>query len=669
MTLTSARTLTHQVFVALSFLLTAYVGLVSFGALKEDVSFTATVAMSITILTAILAMRESLDRRIEGQRGVWWTARLSLAVVALVLGAVGGGYCAINMNAIIVASPFFEPTPMIMGALLLGGVVIASWLHWGWVLPGVVLLSIVYFFFGDSISIPSLAHPAYDTGFIMNYLALDPSQGLYMFFHVLTSDLYFLILFGAVLVGIGVVRLFIEIGNVVGSRVSGGAAFPAVIASGVLGSILAQAVASTTIIGRLTIPTMQKAGYSASMAGAIETLAATSGQLMPPILGLAAFLMAALLNQPYVTIAFAAFIPALLYLIALIFSVMSYSGRAGIEKMNVSVDRRAIWRLLPSFVVPFGAVIWMLTHYISPALTGLVGIGLALAIWALNGRYRVSFREVLAGIGTGLELVTVLAILILLIGPLAQAFQTTGLSNNFGVYLALLVPNSKFLILVIAALVAMLLGMGLPTPIAYLASVLAMGSFVIQIGNIPALPAHFFLFYFAVFSTITPPVAVGALAASKIANVSYWYIGGQSLKVALAMFILPFLFVYNPELLAFPKVSWQLGAVFVLVALVQWCISCSQFGYMFRPLGATQRVFLFLIGTAGFASLLFADWPLRLATGAAAVAVSSYAYFTSRRHNRAHSPPPNVHHVGYGAQVRNAPAESPRVEQQPATPV
>jgi TRAP transporter 4TM/12TM fusion protein len=626
MTLTSARSLVHQVFVGLALLLTVYVALVAFGVLKEDVSFTATVAMTITILTAILAMRDSLDRRLEGERGAWWTAKLCLAVLALVLGAVGGGYCAINMGDIIIASPFFKPTPMIMGALLLAGVVIASWLHWGWILPGIVLLSIVYFFYGQGIGIHLLAHPPYDTGFIMNYLALDPSQGLYMFFHVLTSDLYFLILFGAVLVGIGVVRLFIEVGNVVGARVSGGAAFPAIIASGVLGSILAQAVASTTIIGRLTIPTMKKAGYSASMAGAIETLAATSGQLMPPILGLAAFIMAALLNLPYVTVALAAFVPALLYLVALVFSVMSYSGRAGIDKMNVATDWTAIWRLLPSFVIPFGVVIWMLTRYVSPALTGLVGIGLALVIWALNGKYRVTVREVLAGIATGLELVVVLAILILLIGPLAQSFQTTGLSNNFGVYLALLVPNSKFLILLIAALVAMILGMGLPTPIAYLASVLAMGSFLIQVGNVDALEAHFFLFYFAVFSTITPPVAVGALAASKIANVSYWYVGGQSLKIALAMFILPFLFVYNPELLAFPKLSWQLGVVFVLVALVQWCISCAQFGHMFRRLGLAERAILFLVGAGGFVSLLFPDWPMRVAAGAAAVVASVYMY-------------------------------------------
>ena len=630
MTLKSARSLVHQFFVALALLLTIYVALVAFGILKEDVSFTATVAMWITILTSVLGIRDSLDRRLEGQRGAWWTAKLCLAFLALVLAAVGGGYCAINMGSIIIASPFFTATPMIMGAFLLAGIVIASWLHWGWILPGIVILSIVYFFYGQGISIPSLAHPPYDTGFIMNYLTLDPSQGIYMFFHVLTSDLYFLILFGAILVGIGVVRLFMEVGNVVGARVSGGAAFPAIIASGVLGSILAQAVASTTIIGRLTIPTMQKAGYSASMAGAIETLAATSGQLMPPILGLAAFIMAALLNEPYVTVALAAFVPAVLYLVALVFSVMSYSGRAGIDKMSVAVDRQAIWRLLPSFVIPFGVVIWMLTRYYSPALTGLIGIGLALAVWAFNGKYRVSVREVLAGIATGFELVVVLAILILLIGPLAQSFQTTGLSNNFGVYLALLVPNSKFLVLLIAAVVTMILGMGLPTPIAYLAAVLAMGSFLIQIGNIPALEAHFFLFYFAVFSTITPPVAVGALAASKIAKVSYWHVGGQSLKVALGMFILPFLFVYNPELLAFPNLSWDLAAVTALVVLVQWCICCCQFGYMFRRLALAERVILFVVGAAGFVSLLFADWPIRLAFAVAAVVVSLYIYSSAR---------------------------------------
>lgn len=630
MTLTSARTLAHQVFVALALLLTLYVALVAFGVLKEDVAFVAKVATLTTVLTSLLAMRDLFDRRPEKQLGAWWVVQLCLAVLALVMGAVGGGYQAINMDAIVSAAPFFNSTQMFMGALLLAGIIIASWLHWGWVLPGIVLLSVAYFFFGNNISIPALAHPVYDPGFVMNYLALDPSQGVYLFVHVLTSDLYFLILFGAILVGIGVVRLFMEVGNVVGARVTGGAAFPAIIASGVLGSILAQAVASTTIIGRLTIPTMKKAGYSASMAGAIETLAATSGQLMPPILGLAAFIMAALLNVPYITVALAGFLPALLYLVALVFSVMSYSGRSGITKMDVSVDRNAIWRLLPSFLIPFGVVIWMLTQYISPALTGLVGIGLALLIWALNGKYRVSVRELLAGIATGLELVVVLAILILLIGPLAQSFQTTGLSNNFGVYLALLVPNSKFLILLIAALVTMILGMGLPTPIAYLASVLAMGSFIIQIGNVPAMEAHFFLFYFAVFSTITPPVAVGALAASKIAEVSYWFVGGQSLKVALSMFILPFLFVYNPELLSFPNVSWRLGGLVALVILVQLCFCCCQFGYMFRRLNRAERVALGVIGTGGFVALLFDSWGFQLAFAVAALAASFYIYLSSR---------------------------------------
>jgi TRAP-type uncharacterized transport system fused permease subunit len=298
--------------------------------------------------------------------------------------------------------------------------------------------------------------------------------------------------------------------------------------------------------------------------------------------------------------------------------------------MTLQVDWHAVWRLLPAFVIPFGAVIWLLMRYTSPALTGLVGIGLAFVVWAFNGRYRVSFKEVLAGIETGFELVIVLAILILLIGPLAQAFQTTGLSNNFGVYLALLVPESKIVILLIGALVAMLLGMGLPTPIAYLASVLTMGSFLIQVGRIDALLAHFFLFYFAVFSTITPPVAVSALAAAKIADVSFWYIGGQSLKIAVAMFILPFVFVYNPELLQFPKLSWSLAGVVALVLLVQWCVGCAQFGHMFRMLGVGERVILFVIGAGVFVSLLDSDWKARGAAGVAAALAGIYFYWSAR---------------------------------------
>ena len=147
--------------------------LVAFGVINEDVWFAASVATTITILTALLGVRDLLDRRLQGETGAWWTAKMCLAVLALLMGAVGGTYCTVKMDEIIVASPFFTTTPMIMGALLVAGVVIASWLHWGLILPGIVVLSIVYFFYGDGISIQSLAHPAYDTGFVMNYLALD----------------------------------------------------------------------------------------------------------------------------------------------------------------------------------------------------------------------------------------------------------------------------------------------------------------------------------------------------------------------------------------------------------------------------------------------------------------------------------------------------------------
>ena len=628
--MTTARSLVHGIFAAVAFVITVYVGVVAFGLLPQNVTSAAIVSVAVTVVTAILGVRELLDRRILGERGVWWTVKMFIAALAVVLGTIGGGYEVLHMDELVVAAPFFDSTQMTMGAMFLAAVVLASWLHWGWVLPGLVVVSIVYFFLGHHIENPLLSHPPYEADFIMNFLSLNPSQGVYMFLQLLTDDLYFLILFGAILVGIGVVRLFMEVGNAVGAHVSGGAAFPAIIASSVLGSILSQAVACTTIIGRLTIPTMKKSGYSASMAGAIETMAASSGQLMPPILALAAFIMAALLSIPYVTIALAAFVPAMLYIVSLVFSVMSYSGRAGLGRINIPVDWNAIWRLLPGFAIPFGVVIWMLMRYESPSFSGLVGIVLAFIVWAFNGKYRIPFRELMAGVVTGFELVLALAILILLIGPLAQTFQTTGLSNSFGLYLALLVPDSKIAILIIGAIVSMLLGMGLPTPIAYLAAVLTMGSFMIQVGGVDPFLAHFFMLYFSTFSTITPPVAVGALAAARIAEVNYWYVGGQSMKIALSMFMLPFVFVYNPVLLEFPKLSWLLAAVTALMLLVQWCISCSQFGHMYRSLSAMERWILGLIGGAGFITLLRPDWTPRWIFAAVTVLLTAYFYWSAR---------------------------------------
>jgi TRAP transporter 4TM/12TM fusion protein len=630
MALTTARSVVHGTFAAMAFAITVYVGVVAFGLLPQDVTSAAIVAVAVTVVTAILGIRVLLDRRIAGERGVWWTMKMSIAALAIALAVIGGGYEIVHMDELVVAAPFFDSTQMVMGALLLAAVVLTSWLHWGWVLPGLVVASIAYFFFGHHVENPLLSHPAYDAAFVMNFLSLNPSQGVYMFLQLLTDDLYFLILFGAILVGIGVVRLFMEVGNAVGAHVSGGAAFPAIIASSVLGSIIAQAVACTTIIGRLTIPTMKRAGYSASMAGAIETMAASSGQLMPPILAVAAFIMAALLSIPYVTIALAAFVPAMLYIISLVFSVMSYSGRVGLGKINIPVDWNAIWRLLPGFAIPFAVVIWMLMNYESPSLSGLVGIALSFIVWALNGKYRIPVKELLENVVTGFELVLALAILILLIGPLAQTFQTTGLSNSFGVYLSLLVPESKIAILIIGAIVSMILGMGLPTPIAYLAAVLTMGSFMIQVGGVDPFLAHFFILYFSTFSTITPPVAVGALAAARIAEVSYWYVGGQSMKIALSMFMLPFVFVYNPVLLQFPKLSWLLAAVTALMVLVQWCTACSQFGHMYRSLSAVERLILGVTGGAGFITLLQPDWTSRWIFAAVAVLLTVYFYLSAR---------------------------------------
>lgn len=630
MSLEATRSIVHNIFIALTALLTAYVAAVNFGWLGESVQFFAVVAVSITVVASILAVRYRLDEKLLGVGGWRWNARLSLGLVALVLALIGGGYLALNMRQIALAAPFFNGTQRSMGVIFLVAVIIASWQHWGSALPILVIVSIIYFFFGNHIDIALLSHPSYTPNFILNYVTLNPDYGVFQFLEVLTDELYFLILFGAVLVGIGAVRLFIEIGNAVGKRVAGGAAFPAIIASGVLGAILAQAVASTTVIGRLTIPTMRNAGFSRSMAGAIETLAATSGQLMPPILGLAAFIMAALLNIPYITIALASFIPAVLYLVALVFTVVSYSGRHRLGSMSVEIDKKAIVRLLPGFVIPFAVVMVLLVHYVSPAVTGLVGIGLALAAWPLSGQYRLPVRDLLKGIGTGFELIVLLAILVLLVGPLAQSFQTTGLSNNFGIYLATVLPHTKFVLLLIAAAVGLLLGMGLPTPIAYLAAVLTMGTFLVGVAGIKPLLAHLFLFYFAVFSTITPPLAVGALAASKIAEVSFWRVGGQAMKVAVSLFILPFVFVYNPVLVSFPSISWLMIQVMILVALVQCCCTCAQFGYMFRDLYRLERVVLFLIGACGFVSLLQPDRILWLAFGLAAAVAIGFCALSAR---------------------------------------
>ena len=296
------------------------------------------------------------------------------------------GYVRLNAVHLEITQPFFTDTDMVFGWLMTISILMLTFIHWGWLLTTVITVAITYFFFGHMIENPLFTTPEYDAKFVMNYIGLGTNQGFYYLAQVAADSVYFLIVYAAILLGVGMLDMVLEVGKVTGRRVAGGAAGPAVIGSGIVASIMGQAVSNVVLTGRLTIPMMKKHGYSASMAGAIEATASTAGQIMPPILGLAAFIIASFLNRPYVEVAMAAMLPGLLYMTGVSIAIVVYAKRHDLPKLVEVADTQMIKRLLPTFLISFGVVLWLLLGYRSPAIAGLAGIVLALVLCLFPGQ-------------------------------------------------------------------------------------------------------------------------------------------------------------------------------------------------------------------------------------------------------------------------------------------
>src|SRR6185436_8135938 len=383
----------------------------------------------------------------------------------------------------------------------------------------------------------------------------------------------------------------------------GGAAAPAIIGSGAVAAVMGTAVSNVVLCGRFTIPLMIRGGYSRPMAAAIEATASTAGQIMPPVLGLAAFLIAAFLGIAYVEVVKAAVLPGILYMTGVAIGVTVYAKRHDLPRLEGEADTRMIWRLVPTFFVSFIVVIVMLVNYYSASIAGISGTVVALALSVFQGRYRPTYAAMRTALLEGLMLVSLLSLLLISIGPLGQAFQTTNLSGKLGIWLIGILPDSKIVLLLGAAVLSIVLGIGLPTPVAYLVAALAVVPFMIQIGIAP-LQAHYFAFYFAIYATLSPPVAESVLAAAKLAGSGFWETGVHAMKLAATTFIIPFAFVFNPELMQFPNFSWAMLWAVIEVLIVQWTSSMFLYGYFRRNFNTIERFVSFVIVMLGYTAIM-----------------------------------------------------------------
>lgn len=458
-----------------------------------------------------------------------------------------------------------------------------------------VLLCMAYNFFGHMLTgVMGHNYIGLDIFLETNVFSIDGINGTIARVAATYAALY--VLFGVLLTHTGAGEFFYQIAAAITGRAVGGPAKVAVISSGLYGTVSGNSVADVVTTGSVTIPMMKRVGYTPHFAAAVETSASAGGSLMPPVMGAAAFVMVEYTNVPYATIAFAALGPALLYYLS-IFAQVHFRARrlglAGIEPGSVPpflVAMRQGWPHLVSMAVLIGALSMGYT-----AIYGAVVASLAVVIVAaLRPSTRLGLRRIYESLAEAVFRLVIITGTCAAAGLILGGLTMTGLAQKASFLIGLASGESLAITLVIAAVITVILGLGLPTVSSYILAAVLVGPVMTKLG-VPVLVGHMFLLYYAVMSAISPPVAVAAAAAASIANCNPNVTAVTAMRLAFVAFLVPFGFVYAPELLLQGEpldIALKLGSAAAGICL----LSAAFESFLFVPLRAWMRPLLAAIG-------------------------------------------------------------------------
>ena len=416
---------------------------------------------------------------------------------------------------------------------------------------------------------------------------------------------FMFVMFGTVLHACGGGDFFFNFAAAVSGRSPGGPAKVAVISSGMYGMLSGSPTSDVVTTGSITIPIMKRLGYRGAHAGAIEVAASTGGSFVPPVLGTAAFLMVDFAGLEYLQIATAAIIPAILYYISIYAQVHFSCVRQGFGRLDDG--------LIPSFletikggwlfVIPLAVLTAALIVGYTPTMVGIIGTLAVLGVSIFKASTRIGPIRLAKALSETCYRMVPVAGACAAAGLIIGGMTMTGLAGKFAHLVNDLTDGHMFLTLLVTACLTVVLGLGMPTPSAYILSAALMTPILSQIG-VPTLPAHMFVFYYAVMSALTPPVAVAAYAASSIAEDNPLLIAIMAVKFALAAFIVPFAFVYGPELLMIGP--WYLIVIsFITAVLGLIFIAAGLESHLHKPLTSWERLFFMLIGLGFIVPNLF----------------------------------------------------------------
>jgi TRAP transporter 4TM/12TM fusion protein len=468
----------------------------------------------------------------------------------------------------------------------------------GVVITSLAVIFLIYAYAGPHLP-GFLAHPGFTIERIVTFQWLSTEGILGIPIDVSSTFIFLFMLFAAFLKKSGIGDWMTGVAIGVTGAAAGGPAKAAVVSSALLGTISGSSVANVVGAGSVTIPLMKKIGYRAQFAGAGEASASVGGQIMPPIMGAAAFVMTEFLNIPYFQIALAAVIPAFFYFAGVYVSVHFEAKRAGLSGMprELLPDWRRLLKTRWTLALPLVGIIFFLEQGYTPMLAALLGLFMIIVVSFLHAETRLSFRDIIQGLEDGTRAALPVIIACATAGIIVGVITLSGLGLKMAGGIVDLAGGSVYLTLILTMISSLILGMGVPTTANYIIQATISAPALIQVGIQP-LAAHLFVFYFGIIADITPPVALAAFAASGIAKSDPFKTGFEAFKLGFAAYIVPYVFVMFPPLLwiQFSLPSFAEGFLSTFLAI--FAIGACTTGYLHRPCAKWERVLLLAAGLA-----------------------------------------------------------------------
>ena len=517
-------------------------------------------------------------------------------IVFAVLGAATPAYLVIQYRELITRAGTVSPVDTVVGGLGILLVIEATRRVVGLPMVTVVLAFIAYAFLGPYMP-GVLAHRGLTPEQLIGHLYFT-TEGIFGIPLGVSSTFIFLfILFGAYLESTGLGKFFIDLANAVAGWASGGPAKVAVLSSGLMGTVSGSSVANVVGTGSLTIPMMKKLGYNANFAGAVEAAASTGGQLMPPVMGAAAFLMAEFVGVPYIDVVKAAAIPALLYFTGVWLGVHFEAKRKklkGIPRAELP-NPLTLLKERGHLAIPLVVIVYLLVAGYTPMRAALVAIFLSILCAMLRKSTRMKPIEIVYGLERGAKGVLGVLVACASAGIIIGVVTKTGVGLRLASGLIDLAGGMLLPAMFFTMITAIVLGMGVPTTANYVITSTIAAPALEQMG-VPVLAAHMFVFYFGIIADVTPPVALAAYAGAGISGGNALKTGVHASKLAIAAFIIPYVFVLSPVLLMVDATPLALVSVTLSALIGMIAISSALCGFLADHCRPYERLLLIIAG-------------------------------------------------------------------------